>query len=175
MATLEQLQRIRIILLILLIINTIMMIPIAICLEFYWTSINFLVYMGLAIALFVVTVQMRRILIQQTGIIGVVPAVVVMPPNRGAPAGPPPPGFEQQGTAGYPPAYGAPSAPAGSDAPPPYSQQGPWSTQQASTGYGQPAAYGQTAFAQPSPAGGQPFAAFNQPGQNSYWNASNTS
>ncbi|KAF0314408.1 hypothetical protein FJT64_015137 [Amphibalanus amphitrite] len=118
---------------------------------------------------------MRRILIQQTGIIGVVPAVVVMPPNRGAPAGPPPPGFVQQGTAGYPPAYGAPSAPAGSDAPPPYSQQGLWSTEQASTGYGQPSSYGQTAFAQPSPAGSQPLAAFNQPGQNSYWNASQTS
>ena len=160
MATLEQLKRIRLILGILLLINTIATVLFITLLDsLAWVTMNFIIYVVLAVSLFVTTVKIRRILVQQMGIVpGAIP-VVVMPPNQGGQPGPPPPGFAT-GVTGLPPTYSQPRL---------------WASLQSGTGLGQSSAYSQSAFAQPSPVGSQPFAAFNQPGQNTYWDPSKTS
>ncbi|KAF0297258.1 hypothetical protein FJT64_005334 [Amphibalanus amphitrite] len=86
--TIEQLKKIRLILYGAMAVNIIVAIPIGICLAIYWIAINFVVHMGLVTALFALTFKIRCLQPPPAGVVGVVPAMVVMPPNRGAPAGP---------------------------------------------------------------------------------------
>ena len=178
MATIEQLQRIRIILTILIIIDSLAMVPVFYFVDdfYYFIGINMFICFCLVVAITITQYKLRRLLIQQGLIVGRLVVVhqpngQVQPPPGGPP--PPPPGFVPSAT-GLPQAY-SPSAPApGSDPPPSYSQTGAWTTQQSGAGFSQPSAYSQSAFNQPPAAGGQPFAAFNQPGQNAYWNPAQT-
>ena len=184
MATIEQLQRTRLILSVLLIINSISMVIIICFVDdyYYYFSINMFIYFGLAIAFYITIFRLRRQLLQQTVL---VPVAVVHAPNTHhppnarvpprAPQGPPPPPGFITGATDLPPTYSQSAAMKGSDAPPPYSQEDPWTTQQSATGFSQPSTYSQSAFGQTTGAGGQPFSAFNEPGQNTYWNPAQTS
>ena len=176
MATIQQLQRTRLILSVLLLINSLTMILIA-CFggDYYYVymGINAFIYLVLFIAFYITVIRLRRRLNQERVLVPVAVVHVhdsLVPPE--APQGPPrPPGFVT-GATDLPPTYSQSAAMKGSDAPPPYSQEGPWTTQQSATGFSQPSTYSQSAF---GGAGGQPFSAFNEPGQNTYWNPAQTS
>ena len=85
MATLEQLQKTRLILSGLLFLNTIAMILLIFLAEdyYYWIIIDFIIYMCIVAALYSVTFKMRRLFMQQNGIVAVSRGVVVIAPAGG--------------------------------------------------------------------------------------------